>query len=89
MPPGYRRCSMCSSGVGGETLKPHPRASTQSLQHLCQSLGVLPWMRDALPLLYAGDSLIAVGDLWLDSRWCVAAGEPGSAFLWEGAPTLV
>jgi tRNA(Ile)-lysidine synthase len=74
---------------GGETLKPQRRARTQSLQHLCQSLGVLPWMRDALPLLYAGDELIAVGDLWLDARWCVAAGAPGFGCVWQDAPILV
>jgi tRNA(Ile)-lysidine synthase len=74
---------------GGETLKVHRRGRTQSLQHLCQGLGVLPWMRDALPLVYAGHDLIAVGDLWLDARWCVAAGAPGFACTWRGAPILV
>ena len=42
---------------GGETLKPAATATTQSVQHLCQSLGVLPWMRDALPLVFAGERL--------------------------------
>ena len=37
---------------GGEVLKPSRRAKTQTVQHLCQSIGVLPWMRDALPMLY-------------------------------------
>jgi tRNA(Ile)-lysidine synthase len=74
---------------GGETLRVHRRGRTQSLQHLCQSLGVLPWMRDALPLVYAGADLIAVGDLWQDARWCVAAGVPGVGCAWRGAPILV
>jgi tRNA(Ile)-lysidine synthase len=74
---------------GGETLKPHARAATQTIQHLCQSLGVLPWLRDALPMVYAGKELIAVGDLWQDARWCVPAPEPGFACRWKGAPILV
>jgi tRNA(Ile)-lysidine synthase len=74
---------------GGETLKPGPRARTQSLQHLCQSLGVLPWMRDALPLVYAGEALVAVGDLWLDARWCVPAALPGLGIEWRDAPIIV
>jgi tRNA(Ile)-lysidine synthase len=74
---------------GGETLKPHVRAATQTVQHLCQSLGVLPWMRDALPMVYAGKELVAVGDLWQDARWCVPASEPGFACRWQGAPILV
>ena len=73
---------------GGETLKAGRRAKTQTLQHLCQSMGVLPWMRDALPMVYAGDALIAVADLWQDARWCVAAGAAGFACVWEDAPIV-
>jgi tRNA(Ile)-lysidine synthase len=73
---------------GGETLKPHPRARTQSVQHLCQSMGILPWMRDALPMIYAGEQLIAVGDLWHDARWCVPRGAPGWVCAWRDPPVL-
>ena len=71
---------------GGETLKPHLRARTQSVQHLLQSLGVLPWMRDAVPLLYVGEQLIAVGDWWLDAGWCVARPATGVSPEWQDAP---
>jgi tRNA(Ile)-lysidine synthase len=74
---------------GGETLKPGVKARTQSVQHLCQSQGVLPWLRDALPLVFADDALIAVADLWLDARWCVAPLEEGLAVVWEGGPIIV
>lgn len=73
---------------GGESLKIGARAKTHSVQHLCQSMGVLPWMRDALPLLYAHDALIAIGDIWQDARWCVAEGEEGFGCVWENAPNL-
>ncbi len=73
---------------GGEVLKPSRRAKTQTVQHLCQSHGVLPWMRGALPMLFAGEALIAVGDLWQDARWCVAPGEPGVGCAWDDAPGL-
>jgi tRNA(Ile)-lysidine synthase len=73
---------------GGETLKPAGSAKTQTLQHLCQALGVLPWMRDALPLVFAGDELIAVADLWLDARWCAAADAPGLGIAWNNAPLV-
>ena len=74
---------------GGETLKVQRHARTRSLQHLCQAAGMLPWMRDALPLVYAGRDLIAVGDLWQDARWCVDPGSPGFGCVWRGAPILV
>ncbi len=73
---------------GGESLKIGRGARTHTVQHLCQAWGVLPWMRDALPMLYAGDALIAVGDLWQDVRWCVPADAPGLGCVWEGAPVL-
>jgi tRNA(Ile)-lysidine synthase len=73
---------------GGEVLKVGLSAKTQSVQHLCQSAGVLPWMRDALPFIYAHDVLVAVGDLWQDARWRVAAGTPGFACRWEAAPLM-
>jgi tRNA(Ile)-lysidine synthase len=74
---------------GGETLKPTPLAKTQSVQHLCQSQGVLPWMRDALPLLFAGETLIAVADLWEDARFSAAWNAPGLAVEWRNAPVVV
>jgi len=73
---------------GGETLKAAERARTQSVQHLCQTMGVLPWMRDALPMLYAADELIAIGDIWQDARWRVRPGAPGFGCVWEDAPAL-
>jgi len=74
---------------GGEALKPRGNAKTRSVQHLCQLQGVLPWTRDALPLVFAGDALLAVGDLWLDARWCVADGEQGFGVVWDGGPIIV
>jgi tRNA(Ile)-lysidine synthase len=74
---------------GGETLKPARSAKTQTVQHLCQAQGVLPWMRDALPLVFAGDELIAVADLWLEARWCAAPDAPGLKVTWNNAPVLI
>ena len=78
--------------VGGETLKPARAARTQSVQHLCQAWGVLPWMRDALPFVYVEhveQKLVAVADLWLDATFCVAANAPGLGLRWESAPDIV
>jgi tRNA(Ile)-lysidine synthase len=73
--------------VGGETLKIAAGAKTHTLQHLCQEFGVLPWMRAALPLLFMGDALLGVADLWLETRWC-AADALGFAPDWIDAPII-
>jgi hypothetical protein len=46
-------------------------------------------MRDALPMVFAGEELIAIGDLWLDARWCGAENHPGLSCVWERAPIIV
>ncbi len=70
---------------GGERLRPHGRRETQRLKKLLQSAGIPPWMRGHLPLLYAGDTLVAVADLWIaDDAWS----EPGLAVRWEAAPPI-
>lgn len=71
--------------VGGERLRPHGRRETQRLKKLLQSAGIPPWIRGQLPLLYAGDALVAVADLWVaDDAWS----EPGLAVHWEGGPPI-
>jgi tRNA(Ile)-lysidine synthase len=74
---------------GGESLRPAARAKTQTVQHLCQSYGVLPWMRDALPLVFADDDLIAVADLWLDAPRRAGLKSAGLEIRWEEAPIIV
>ena len=37
-----------------------------SLKHLLQERRVPPWLRSRVPLIYAGERLIAVADLWSD-----------------------
>ena len=68
---------------------PRAHAKTQTVQHLCQAQGVLPWMRDALPLVFADEALIAVADLWQEASRCAADGAPGLAIRWENPPIIV
>jgi tRNA(Ile)-lysidine synthase len=80
-------CLMVRGRAGGETLKIAADAKTHTLQHLCQEFGVLPWMRASLPLMFVGDALIGVADLWLETRWC-AADALGFVPAWVGAPII-
>jgi tRNA(Ile)-lysidine synthase len=50
---------------GGERCRPHNRAHSQTLKKLLQEYQLEPWLRDRVPLIYAGDQLAAVGDLWV------------------------
>ncbi len=50
---------------GGERCKPRARARSQSLKKLLQEYALEPWLRDRVPLVYAGEQLLAVGDLFI------------------------
>ena len=70
---------------GGEEIRLHGQSHTRKLKKLLQEEGIVPWMRDRLPLLYSGDRLIAVGDLWIAAE---ATAKPGVAVHWDGRPAL-
>lgn len=70
---------------GGERIKIVDQSSTKTLKNLLQEEGVVPWMRDRLPLLYAGGELVAVADLWLSAA---AVSRPGVAVRWAGRPPI-
>jgi len=53
---------------GGERIKPDGDAHTRELRDLFQQSHLPPWQRNACPLLYAGDDLVAVADRWIDAR---------------------
>jgi tRNA(Ile)-lysidine synthase len=52
---------------GGEKLRPGPRARTQSLKKLLQGARMPVDQRAGIPLLFAGEKLIAAGDRWIDA----------------------
>ncbi len=51
--------------VGGERCRPRGRRHSQTLKRLLQEIGVPPWVRARVPLVYAGQRLVAVADLWV------------------------
>ena len=70
---------------GGEEIKLVGHTHTRKLKKLLQEEGVVPWMRERLPLLYSGEDLVAVADLWIASS---AASEPGIAVRWKNRPPI-
>ncbi len=62
---------------GGEKIRLHANASRRPVRLLLQEYGVPPWRRDALPYLWQGETLIAVGDLFLDAGFSARLREAG------------
>lgn len=74
--------------AGGERLRPAGTKATRELKKLLQERGVVPWMRTRIPLLYAGESLVAVAGLWVADEFAAVGTEPGLRVRWEDHPAL-
>lgn len=71
--------------AGGEELKPLGQTHTRKLKKLLQEDSIVPWMRDRLPLVYCGERLVAVADIWLASEVAVSG---GAHVRWQDRPAL-
>lgn len=89
---GLRLSALASASIrfraGGESLRPHPARPRKRLKDLCQEAGVVPWMRERLPLVFVGERLAAVGDLWMDAEFAAATGEAALKPVWESRPRI-
>ncbi len=68
---------------GGETCRLPGRAHHQKLKKLLQACGIEPWLRERVPLVYVGEDLAAVADLWVCEPYAARAQESGVALVWE------
>ena len=71
--------------AGGERLRIDADGRTRTLKKLLQESSIVPWMRERLPLLYAGDNLVAVADRFLAAE---ATASPGVRIRWLDHPPL-
>lgn len=75
---------------GGERCRPQGRAHSQILKKLLQEATLATWLRDRVPLIYCGDQLAAVADLWVCEGFQSAPGTDGWVLDWTppGPATL-
>jgi len=70
--------------VGGESFVPRGGAHRRDLRKWLQERDVLPWRRGELPLLFAGDRLVAVADLGVAADFAARSDEPSWRIEWAG-----
>ncbi len=71
---------------GGERIRLPGQEHSKTLKQFFQEHGVVTWMRGHVPLIYAGDQLIAVADLWSLEDADSSPGRRGLQFIWSGHP---
>ncbi|MCC7258053.1 MAG: tRNA lysidine(34) synthetase TilS [Gammaproteobacteria bacterium] len=73
---------------GGERLRPAGSTHARELKKLLQDRGIVPWMRDRIPLLYSDDRLVAVAGLWVADEVAARGSEPALRVSWDRHPAL-
>jgi tRNA(Ile)-lysidine synthase len=68
---------------GGERCRPAGRRHHHALKKLFQERGIPPWERGRIPLVYNGEELAAVADLWVCAPFGARPAEPGYAIRWR------
>lgn len=73
--------------AGGERLQTEPGGPRRTLKELLRVRGVLPWMRDRIPLVHAGPGLVGIADLAVEARYQAAPGTRRRCrIVWRDAP---
>ena len=67
---------------GGERIRLSAAQPSQTLGNLWQARGLPPWQRQRLPLLWCGDTLLAVPGLGYAADWQAQPGEAGLSLQW-------
>lgn len=73
---------------GGERFRPFDRERSRALKDWLYDAGIVPWMRDRVPLLYRGDRLVAVADLALGADAVSPPPEQRWRVVWTDHPLL-
>ena len=77
-----------ASRTGGERLTPKGHRQSKQLKKLFQEQGVLPWMRERVPLVYVDGELAAVADICVAREFSAGRGESGYRIIWRDHPRL-
>lgn len=90
---GLRRSGLSGSLLvqsrpSGGLFRPSGSAHRRDLRKWLQERGVLPWMRAALPVVFADAEIVAVGDLGYGGALSARPGEESWVIEWHGRPLL-
>jgi len=73
---------------GGESFHPVGGKHRRPLRKWLQEAGVLPWLRNHVPLIYAGEELVCIADLACCAEYAAREGEDSWEVCWRNRPVL-
>jgi len=77
-----------TSRTAGELFRPAGAGHRRPLRKWLQERGVLPWLRQRVPLVVAQGEIVAIGDLAYGHGLDAQPGEPSWVVAWHGRPAL-
>lgn len=72
--------------VDGLSYCPAKGSHRRTLKNFFQQQGIPPWERKRIPMLFADDELVAVGDLLVNAPYIAELSEPGIQLRWVKIP---
>lgn len=70
------------SRQGGERCNMQRKAHSQSLKKILQALVLEPWLRNLIPIVWDGEHIAAVGDLFVCEGYSATEDQPGYSLHW-------
>ena len=67
---------------GAERIRLDSKRPTRTLKNLLQEQGIPPWQRDRLPLLFCGETLVAIPGIGVECAYQAAPEEEGVVLKW-------
>ncbi|HET6725794.1 MAG TPA: tRNA lysidine(34) synthetase TilS, partial [Gammaproteobacteria bacterium] len=74
---------------GGERIQPAGQRHHRELKDLLREAGVVPWMRDRVPILWFEGEVAAVADLWIASKFAAQPDSPAMHIEWDNASDAI
>jgi tRNA(Ile)-lysidine synthase len=74
---------------GGEKIHPTHHAHSKTVKQLFQECGVLPWLRDRIPLVYINETLAVIPGFCVDKKYSAAKDESSWDIQWSGYDKVI
>ncbi len=74
---------------GGEKIHPDNYSHSKTVKQLFQECGVLPWLRDRVPLVYINEKLAVIPGFCIDKSYSAAIDESSWDIQWSGYDKVI
>ena len=83
-------CGMLSNAATSPVkLLPNSSSHSKTVKQLFQENGVLPWVRDRIPLIYINEELAVIPGFCVDKKYSASKDEKSLDIYWSGYTKVI